>query len=115
MSKPKRGKEDEGEEAFFTMSHEISEEERLEKIFEQLDTDHNGKIDITELSEALKGSKFGQQYAEVCIEFFFHINTLLDPDTTYSFFFGRNAVFVDLLLIYTNAWIFKKIRIFGCR
>lgn len=42
-----------------------SEEERLEQVFKKLDADGNGKIDIRDLSEALKDSKFGQQYAEV--------------------------------------------------
>lgn len=42
-----------------------SEEERLEELFRKLDVDGNGKIDIRDLSEALKDSKFGQQYAEV--------------------------------------------------
>lgn len=44
---------------------EISEAERLEKLFLALDGDRNGKIDIAELTKALKGSKYGQQYAEV--------------------------------------------------
>lgn len=42
-----------------------NEEKRLEEVFRKLDLDGNGKIDIRDLSEALKGSKFGQQYAEV--------------------------------------------------
>lgn len=70
MSKGKRGNEDNHDEihSVFTLNHEISEEERLQKLFEKLDINHNGKIDICELSEALKGSKFGQQYAEVRID-----------------------------------------------
>lgn len=42
-----------------------NEEKRLEEVFKKLDLDGNGKIDIHDLSEALKDSKFGQQYAEV--------------------------------------------------
>lgn len=42
-----------------------NEEERLEELFRKLDADGNGKIDIRDLSGALKDSKFGQQYAEV--------------------------------------------------
>lgn len=42
-----------------------NEEKRLEELFKKLDLDGNGKIDIHDLSEALKDSKFGQQYAEV--------------------------------------------------
>lgn len=42
-----------------------SEQERLEELFKTLDADGNGKIDIRDLSEALKDSKYGQQYAEV--------------------------------------------------
>lgn len=42
-----------------------SDEKRLEEVFKKLDADGNGKIDIHDLSEALKDSKFGKQYAEV--------------------------------------------------
>lgn len=42
-----------------------NEQERLEELFKTLDADGNGKIDIRDLSEALKDSQFGQQYAEV--------------------------------------------------
>uniref|UniRef100_A0A336KC21 CSON004428 protein n=1 Tax=Culicoides sonorensis TaxID=179676 RepID=A0A336KC21_CULSO len=45
-----------------------NEEKRLEEVFKRLDIDGNGKIDIHDLSEALKGSKFGQQYAEKFIQ-----------------------------------------------
>lgn len=41
------------------------QEKRLEELFKKLDLDGNGKIDIQDLSEALKDSKFGKQYAEV--------------------------------------------------
>lgn len=37
----------------------------VEKIFNQLDRDGNGQIDIHDLSEALKGFGFSHQYAEV--------------------------------------------------
>lgn len=47
--------------------HELpqAEEERLEKLFNSLDKDGNGKIDIHDLSEALKDSGLARQYAEV--------------------------------------------------
>ncbi|GAB0101028.1 calcium-binding mitochondrial carrier protein SCaMC-1-like [Sergentomyia squamirostris] len=46
--------------------HELpqAEEERLEKLFKSLDKDGNGKIDIHDLSEALKDSGLSRQYAE---------------------------------------------------
>ncbi|XP_055702647.1 calcium-binding mitochondrial carrier protein SCaMC-3 isoform X1 [Phlebotomus papatasi] len=46
--------------------HELpqAEEERLEKLFNSLDKDGNGKIDIHDLSEALKDSGLARQYAE---------------------------------------------------
>lgn len=47
--------------------HELphSDEERLEKLFNQLDRDGNGKIDIHDLSAALKQFGFSDQYAQV--------------------------------------------------
>lgn len=66
-----------------------SEEERLEELFRKLDVDGNGKIDIRDLSEALKDSKFGQQYAEVS-----HWARLLFwtrwPISPFSFFFCKS-------------------------
>lgn len=40
--------------------------QRLKKLFSRLDCDGNGKIDIKDLSSALKGSQLGYHYAEVC-------------------------------------------------
>lgn len=47
--------------------HELPkcDEERLEKLFIQLDRDGNGKIDIHDLSEELKKFGLSHQYAEV--------------------------------------------------
>lgn len=47
--------------------HELPkcDEERLEKLFNQLDRDGNGKIDIHDLSEELKKFGLSHQYAEV--------------------------------------------------
>lgn len=41
------------------------DEERLEKIFNKLDRDGNGRIDIHDLSEALREFGLSHQYAEV--------------------------------------------------
>lgn len=48
-------------------AHEIphADEERLEKLFKQLDRDGNGRIDIHDLSAALKEYGISHQYAEV--------------------------------------------------
>lgn len=54
-----------------------NEEKRLEELFKKLDLDGNGKIDIHDLSEALKDSKFGQQYAEVSEVIFVEVIHLL--------------------------------------
>lgn len=43
----------------------IEEEERLGNLFKQLDVDGNGKIDIHDLSVALKDSGVHQRYAQV--------------------------------------------------
>lgn len=43
----------------------LEDEERLEKIFKSLDVDGNGKIDISDLSNALKEFGVHQKYAEV--------------------------------------------------
>lgn len=47
--------------------HELpqADEERLEKIFNKLDRDGNGRIDIHDLSSALKEFGLSHQYAEV--------------------------------------------------
>lgn len=58
--------------------HELpqADEERLEKLFNQLDRNNNGKIDVHDLSAALKEFGLSSQYAEVSwlpssfIEFF---------------------------------------------
>lgn len=47
------------------------DEERLEKVFAKLDLDGNGKIDIHDLSVALKQLGVHHHYAEVC-EFIIH-------------------------------------------
>lgn len=48
--------------------HELpsAEEERLGELFKTLDKDSNGRIDIHDLSEALKELGLSHQYAEVC-------------------------------------------------
>lgn len=43
------------------------DEERLEELFKQLDKDGNGRIDIQELSTALKDSGVHQTYAKVSL------------------------------------------------
>lgn len=43
----------------------LEDEERLEKLFTKLDKDGNGKIDIHDLSVALKEFGVHHQYAEV--------------------------------------------------
>lgn len=48
---------------FHEMPHE--DEERLEKLFNSLDLDGKGKIDIHDLSEALKKAGLHHGYAEV--------------------------------------------------
>ena len=47
--------------------HELSveEEERLSKLFQTLDVDGNGKIDVHDLSKALHQVGVHEQYAEV--------------------------------------------------
>lgn len=47
--------------------HELpqADEERLEKLFKQLDRNNNGKIDVHDLSAALKEFGLSSQYAEV--------------------------------------------------
>lgn len=47
--------------------HELSQadEERLEKLFNTLDKDGNGRIDIHDLSDALKEAGLCHSYAEV--------------------------------------------------
>lgn len=51
----------------------IADEERLEKLFKTLDRDGNGRIDIADLSAALKDVGLSHKYAEVCncVRFFF--------------------------------------------
>lgn len=44
----------------------IADEERLEKLFKTLDRDGNGRIDISDLSAALKDVGLSHKYAEVC-------------------------------------------------
>lgn len=48
--------------------HELpqADEERLEKLFKTLDRDGNGRIDIADLSAALKDVGISHKYAEVC-------------------------------------------------
>lgn len=46
----------------------IEDEERLGKLFKQLDKDGNGKIDIHDLSEALKEHGVHHHYAEVGVQ-----------------------------------------------
>lgn len=43
----------------------LEDEERIEKIFDDLDIDGNGKIDIHDLSKTLKDSGVNQLYAKV--------------------------------------------------
>lgn len=43
----------------------IADEQRLEELFKSLDKDSNGRIDIHDLSEALKEFGLSSQYAEV--------------------------------------------------
>lgn len=52
--------------------HELpqEDEERLEKLFKSLDVDGNGKIDIHDLSGALKEFGVHQKYAEVSLSNF---------------------------------------------
>lgn len=47
--------------------HELphADEERLEKLFNNLDRDGNGRIDVHDLSAALKDHGLSHQYAEV--------------------------------------------------
>lgn len=47
----------------------IADEERLEKLFKTLDRDCNGRIDIADLSAALKDVGLSHKYAEVCVCF----------------------------------------------
>lgn len=49
--------------------HELpqADEERLEKLFKQLDRNNNGKIDVHDLSAALKEFGLSSQYAEVSL------------------------------------------------
>lgn len=49
--------------------HELSETEeaRLERLFNKLDKNHDGKIDICEMSKALKESGISEKYAHVSI------------------------------------------------
>jgi len=48
--------------------HELpqEDEERLENLFKSLDVDGNGKIDIHDLSVALREFGVNQTYAKVC-------------------------------------------------
>lgn len=46
---------------------DLESEERLGQIFKQLDRNGNGRIDIQELTGALKGSGMPAQYAEVSV------------------------------------------------
>lgn len=61
------------------------DEERLEKLFSKLDTDGNGKIDIHDLSVALKelAPHINRSYAEVRIHFLVHQLTVSPSDTWY--------------------------------
>lgn len=53
--------------------HELpaQDEERLEKIFQKLDLDGNGRIDVHDLSKALHEVGVHKQYAEVIVFLFF--------------------------------------------
>lgn len=42
------------------------DEERLENIFQKLDLDGNGRIDVKDLSKALREVGVDKSYAEVC-------------------------------------------------
>lgn len=60
--------------------HELpaQDEERLEKIFQKLDLDGNGRIDVHDLSKALHEVGVHKQYAEVIV-FLFFIFILFSP------------------------------------
>lgn len=60
--------------------HELpaQDEERLEKIFQKLDLDGNGRIDVHDLSKALHEVGVHKQYAEVILFFFFLFNSYLN-------------------------------------
>lgn len=53
--------------------HELpqADEERLERLFKTLDRDENGRIDIHDLSAALKDIGVSHKYAEVIIKITF--------------------------------------------
>lgn len=55
----------------------LADEERLEKLFNQLDRDGNGKIDVHDLSAALKEFGLSSQYAEVLTSSFIEFFSLL--------------------------------------
>lgn len=67
---PNRSEETPNAESFSLRPHYLHElpledEERLEKLFANLDKNGNGKIDIHDLSDALKKHGVHHQYAEV--------------------------------------------------
>lgn len=54
--------------------HELpaQDEERLERLFQNLDLDGNGRIDVHDLSHALREAGVHSQYAQVFITFILH-------------------------------------------
>lgn len=55
------------EKVFHGLQHDCpcEDEARLEKTFKEIDLDGNGKVDIHDLSLALKGAGVNQLYAKV--------------------------------------------------
>lgn len=64
--------------------HELpfADEQRLEELFKKLDKDRNGRIDIHDLSEALKDLGLSHQYAEVWTHITF---TYSENDSSYIY------------------------------
>lgn len=49
------------------MQSDLEDEQRLAKIFKQLDRNGSGRIDMQDLTAALKGFGMSAQYAEVSV------------------------------------------------
>lgn len=64
-----------------------TDEERLEKIFNNLDRSGNGRIDIQDLSAALKASGMSDKYAEVSVTYEPCCMLRIDNDFQISVFF----------------------------
>lgn len=88
------------------------DEERLEKLFSKLDTDGNGKIDIHDLSVALKelAPHINRSYAEVRILRFLITVIKLTVNLPFNSFYSRHELHDSLMYYYATTLYREKKR-----